>query len=244
MRDPSSRARIVAAAVAAAACAALASIALAGSDGSDGGPDPSPITSLPEPAAPIPGDEGQRKPDPPQRIRWRQSRSLGTHTAGRLVRGVRLPAEGLHFFTWDPILRRSPDRPWRRWGNDRLVRLVLRVLDDYARAHPGAARVGVGDLSRPRGGDFGIRYGPPGHVSHENGLDADIYYPRVDRLERAPRTVGQVNRRLAQDLVDRFVRAGGQKVFVGPSLGLRGPRRVVQAIPNHDNHLHVRLGGR
>jgi hypothetical protein len=50
-----------------------------------------------------------------------------------------------------------------------------------------------------------------------------------------------VDRVLAQDLVDRFVAAGAQYVFVGYRVGLRGPRRVVQAIPHHDDHLHVRL---
>jgi hypothetical protein len=30
-------------------------------------------------------------------------------------------------------------------------------------------------------------------------------------------------------------------VFVGPSLGLRGPRRIVSPLVHHDNHLHVRL---
>jgi hypothetical protein len=30
-------------------------------------------------------------------------------------------------------------------------------------------------------------------------------------------------------------------VFVGPSLGLRGPPRVVQELAHHDDHLHVRI---
>ena len=38
----------------------------------------------------------------------------------------------------------------------------------------------IGDLSRPRGGDFGRRFGPIGHASHQNGLDADVYFPRKD----------------------------------------------------------------
>ena len=42
--------------------------------------------------------------------------------AGKLRRGVQLPAEGPDWFTWDPVLKRSPDRGWRRWGTDRLVR--------------------------------------------------------------------------------------------------------------------------
>ncbi len=176
-------------------------------------------------------------------VEWRPSTSHGIWWSGGLDDGVRLPAEGHTFYTWDPAVERSPSREWRRWGSDRLVRVVLRVLDDFAAAHPGAPRIGIGDLSRPRGGDFGIRYGRPGHVSHQNGLDADLYYPRLDRRERPPRRAAQIDRRLAQDLVDRFVRAGALRVFVGPGTGLTGPPGVVQMIPHHDNHLHVRLPG-
>jgi Zinc carboxypeptidase/Penicillin-insensitive murein endopeptidase len=169
------------------------------------------------------------------------SRPLGLPWAGALVDGVRLPAQGRHFFTWDPVLRRSPDRPWRRYGTRRLVQRVLRVVDGFAAAHPGAARVGIGDLSRPHGGDFGVRYGWPGHVSHQNGLDVDVYYPRRDRRERPPDSPAQIARPLAQDLVDRFLRAGAVRIFVGPSTRLSGPARIVQLLANHDNHLHVRI---
>jgi len=47
-------------------------------------------------------------------VHWHHSVAVGTHTAGRLEHGVRLPAEGRAFFTWDPVLRRSPNRAWRR----------------------------------------------------------------------------------------------------------------------------------
>ena len=40
----------------------------------------------------------------------------------------------------------------------------------------------------------------------------------------------------------RFVRAGAVKIFVGPRLGLRGPRRNVQPLIYHDDHMHVRIG--
>jgi len=169
------------------------------------------------------------------------SRSLGVHWDGRLAHGVLLPAERETFFTWDPVRERSPNREWRRVGSDRLVRVVLRVLDDFAAAHPDAPRVGVGDLSRPGGGNFGRRFGGRGHVSHQNGLDVDVYYPRRDRRERAPRRVAHVDRVLAQDLFDRFVRAGGLRVFVGPNVGLHGPSPTVQKLPHHDDHLHLRL---
>ena len=176
-----------------------------------------------------------------ERVIWHNSRSLGLPYAGRLVGGVRLPASGPNFFTWDPVLKRSPNRAWRRVGNDRLVRTLLRVLNEYAASHPRAARVGVGDLSRPSGGPFGRRFGGLGHVSHQNGLDVDVYYPRRDRWERPARHPRQIDRALAQDLVDRFVAAGARFVFVGPRTGLRGPQRKVQRLIHHDDHLHVRL---
>ena len=174
-------------------------------------------------------------------VQWHESTPVGSHAAGRLEHGVRLPAEGRDFFTWDPVLRRSPNRAWRRWGTDQLVRVVLRVARDFHAAHPRAARMAVGDLSRPHGGDFGPRFGYIGHVSHQNGLDVDVYYPRADARELAPRDASQINRRLSQELVKRFLAAGAEVIFVGPNTGLTGPPGAVQALVHHDNHLHVRL---
>jgi protein MpaA len=168
---------------------------------------------------------------------WRRSLAVGQPAGGLLADGVLFPAFGERFFTWDPLLHRSPDRGWRRWGTDRLVRTVLGVVQSFSRDH--WIRVGVGDLSRRTGGPFG-----PKHHSHQNGLDADVYYPRRDRLERPPDRPDQIDRGLAQDLVNRFVRAGAVKVFVGPNTGLTGPPGIVQQLAGHDNHLHVRFGRR
>src|SRR5215212_8115287 len=174
-------------------------------------------------------------------VHWHESSALGTQTAGRLEHGVRLPPEGRAFFTWDPVLRRSPNRPWRRWGTDRLVRVVLHAARDFHAAHPRESRMAVGDLSRPHGGDFGPRFGYIGHASHQNGLDVDVYYPRADGRELAPRDATEIDRALSQELVDRFLVAGAQVIFVGPNTGLGGPPGRVEALVHHDNHLHVRL---
>jgi hypothetical protein len=178
---------------------------------------------------------------PEASVVWRRSRALGRPNHGRLVRGVELPAAGTHFVTINPVTGKGRNPAWRRNGTDRLVRVLLRVAEEYAAAHPDAPRLVVGDLSRPHGGRFGREYGGDGHRSHQNGLDADVFYPRRDGLERIPTRVAQVDRRLAQDLVDRFVRAGAEYVFVGPRTGLQGPPKVVMTLANHDDHLHVRV---
>jgi murein endopeptidase len=177
--------------------------------------------------------------DPP--IAWQQSQALGKPFAGRLVGGVQLPAEGRDFWTYDWGLRVSPNRPWRRWGTDRLVRTLLDVLAAHRAANPEAPRVGIADLSRPHGGRFGKNFGGLGHASHQNGLDVDILYPRIDGLERRAWAPWLVDQALAQDLVDRFVDAGATQVFTGPRLHLRGPRKIVVKLVHHDDHMHVRV---
>jgi murein endopeptidase len=176
-----------------------------------------------------------------EEVEYRASEPLGRWYGGSLVRGVRLPPEGTDFFTWDPALRRAPNRWWRRWGTDRTVRRVLAVIAEFRADIPWAPRVGIGDISRPRGGSFGRRYGGLGHFSHQNGLDVDILYPRLDGLEREPRRPSDVDEVLAQELVDRFVDDGAHQIYVGPRLDLHGPRRIVSRLVHHDDHMHVRF---
>ena len=104
--------------------------------------------------------------------------------------------------------------------------------------------MGVGDLSRPRGGEFGRRFGGLGHASHQNGLDVDVYYPRRDRLEKSPRTParGRPPPRPGPRRT-RSSAPGATDVFVGPNLNLRGPKGVVQKLVHHDDHLHARFRG-
>lgn len=177
-------------------------------------------------------------------IRFHRSRAVGRPYAGRLVRGVKLPPDGCDFFTWDFPLAAAPNRFWRRWGTDYLVRKVLRVLKRFRETHPDAPRIGVADLSRRRGGIFDERFGGLGHSSHQNGRDIDVLYPRTDRLEQVSTRVREVDRELSQALVRAFLRAHVQYIFVGPDVGLRGPPGIVQPLRNHDDHMHVRIYAR
>jgi hypothetical protein len=171
----------------------------------------------------------------------RPSRAVGLPFSGRLERGIQLPSAGIGFVSWDAVEARSPNRGWRRFATDRMIDFIERLGADWQRAHPGAARLLIGDLSRSNGGPFGAGYGGLGHGSHQNGLDADIYYPRLDGRERAVANVSQIDHRLAQDLVDRIVRRGVQYAFVGPHTGLSGPKGVVIRLVHHDDHVHVRI---
>ncbi|MDP2710718.1 MAG: penicillin-insensitive murein endopeptidase [Solirubrobacteraceae bacterium] len=185
------------------------------------------------------GSEAQLPPA--MRVPQVGSLALGAPARGRLVNGLQLPARGPDWVTHDPVRRVIPNRGDRRWGTDRLLAFLLYVLRDYRLANPGAPPVVIGDLSRPRGGPFGSDFGGLGHASHQNGLDVDVYYPRVDRALAPPGDVSEVDRGLAQDLVNRFVAAGAQFAFVGLNVGLGGPPQIVQAIDHHDGHVHVRI---
>src|SRR5919106_588128 len=57
-------------------------------------------------------DPGQAPTERWPRIKWRDSVAIGAPESGRLERGVQLPASGRAYFTWDPVLKRSPNRDW------------------------------------------------------------------------------------------------------------------------------------
>jgi murein endopeptidase len=191
-------------------------------------PEPPPVTApaAAAPAAPVPTGP---------------SRAIGRPWHGRLVNGVELPEVSADWLTWDPVLKQIPNRPDRRWGTAKLVATLQRVLASWHAAHPEMPQILIGDMSRPDGGIFDKRFGGLGHASHQNGLDADVYYPRIDHRLLAAYKPSLVDRALAQDLVNRFVAAGVQFVFVGTRVGLTGPKKIVEVIAHHNDHMHVRI---
>ena len=168
------------------------------------------------------------------RVEWHRASSVGLPYAGRLVNGTQLPVEGPDWVTWNPATDSTPNLPNRLYGHERTIRTIISVLTAY-RTTQDAQRVVIGDIS--------FRHGSwmDQHVSHQNGLDVDVYYPRVDRRLSPPMARSQIDRRLAQDLLDRFIAAGAQIVFVGYSTDLQGPSDVVVPYPRHENHMHVRF---
>jgi hypothetical protein len=176
------------------------------------------------------------RPDASAKIEWHHARSFGLPWSGSLIDGTQLPIEGPSWVTWNPVTDRVPNEPKRLYGNERTIRAIVAVTHAYRAAHPRAPRVVIGDISREGGGPMADE-----HVSHQNGLDVDVYFPRRDRALRAPRAPAQIDHRLAQDLVDRFVAAGAQMIFVGYASGLHGPNGIVIPYAGHEYHMHVRF---
>ena len=118
---------------------------------------------------------------------------------------------------------------------------MLVVLHEFRTEHDGAQRVGIMDLSRPRGGRFGRNFGGLGHASHQNGLDVDILYPRKDGTERRP-FKPVAGRPPARAGPGRPLRGRGRgQGLRRPALNLKGPRKVVVPLIHHDDHLHARI---
>lgn len=89
------------------------------------------------------------------------ARAIGSYARGCLAGAVQLAGQAKTFIAMRP----SRDR---HWGHPMLVSF-LEQLAEAAPQH-GLRGLLIGDLSQPRGGPM-----PYGHVSHQIGLDADVW---------------------------------------------------------------------
>ena len=151
------------------------------------------------------------------KVEWHHARSLGLPYGGSLDDGTQLPIKGPDWVTWNPITDSRPNAPKRLYANERTIRAIISVTHAYRAAHPHAPRVVIGDISRTHGGQM------DDHVSHQNGLDVDVYFPRRDRRLLAPTRRRRSITGSRRTSLDRFVAAGAQKIFVDVSSGLPGP---------------------
>jgi hypothetical protein len=219
------------------ACSVPLAAALPGDEPEAGGVVATPVTmTVPREPVLVPGTVRVTGEDGGAIIDWRESEPGGSPNGGRLRNGVRLPASGAGYYTYDPRTQREPGGLATRWGTARLVREMVDLGEWWSRTRPGAGPLGIGDLSGPDGGRI------DGHASHQNGLDVDIRLPRRDRA-RGPANPSNYDRALTQAVVDRLVARGASLILIGHSLDLRGPAGVVVRWPNHDDHLHVRFPG-
>ena len=97
----------------------------------------------------------------PPTVDWRDSKALGTANAGSLVNGVQLPPEGPGYYTYNPTTQEPPGGADRTWGTATTIRELLDLGAWWERAHPGAPRLGIGDIAREHGGPFTGPVGRP-----------------------------------------------------------------------------------
>jgi penicillin-insensitive murein endopeptidase len=183
-----------------------------------------------------------------------EARAIGTYSRGCLAGAQALPVNGK---TWQ-VMRLSRNR---NWGHPELIKFVERLAVKAPKV--GWNGLLVGDLAQPRGGPM-----LTGHVSHQLGLDADIWLTpmpnreltreereemsatmivREDRLDVDPQvwTPAHVNliKAAAKDSqVNRiFVNAAIKKALCRDAGSDRHWLGKAQPWWGHDFHFHVRL---
>ncbi|NIC04232.1 penicillin-insensitive murein endopeptidase [Billgrantia bachuensis] len=179
-------------------------------------------------------------------------RVIGPYDGGCIAGAERLPEEGVGYQTVD--LERN-----RHYGHPSLVDYIERLGERVNRA--GFGPMLVGDMAQPRGGPM-----PSGHVSHQTGLDVDIWFrldlPLLERSEREgldqPILVDPHSQRLDERWTSRhaelirlaaddprvariFVDAAVKRDLCAREWDDRSWLRVVRPWHSHDEHLHVRL---
>lgn len=186
------------------------------------------------------------------------SQANGFYSDGNLENADILPDEAFGLVK----LFRERDR---RWATADLRAIILGLADHMQRAFPGGERIQLGDTSARHGGLV------TGHVSHQNGLDADLSFLRMNRQELNPDTAQRfeedfvVEGRLTEnfDIERNFVLFAAlvetgriNRIFVdgvikkamcdfaeraGQFERSTEVLRRLRPYENHKNHIHLRL---
>lgn len=163
----------------------------------------------------------------------RQARESGSKSVAMLPGPVeaRLPARGDGFTTY-----RRKSRGANQVGAPGMIDAIRDLGADWSQT--GHAPIALGDISRAGGGHMS------GHEGHRDGLEVDVRPFRHDG-RNAPTTwsSGQYDRATTRQFVEmvRGRHPGATILFNDPQLIREG---LVQHYDGHDDHLHLRLGGR
>jgi murein endopeptidase len=96
-------------------------------------------------------------------------------SVGRASNGHLLGARALEPTEAIRLLPRRHERRCLNWGTPRLVSALRRAAEAVRQALPDSPPLGVGDLSKARGGPI-----PPYSRSHQSGRDADLAFYQLD----------------------------------------------------------------
>jgi penicillin-insensitive murein endopeptidase len=182
-------------------------------------------------------------------------RAIGWYAKGCLAGGQHLSDAGPFWQTMRPSRNRA-------WGHPKMISLLKR-LGREAQEKDGWPGLLVGDISQPRGGPM-----LTGHMSHQVGLDADIWLtPMPDRVltkrEREDtsatsmldKTQLKVDPKVFTDSHVKLIKRAAsyrdvQRIFVHPAIKQalcekagtdRGWLAKVRPLWGHHYHFHIRM---
>ena len=181
-------------------------------------------------------------------------KSIGSYSKGCLAGGRELPETGK---SWQ-VMRLSRNR---NWGHKNTL-LFIEQLSSFVSSLHGWQGLYIGDISQPRGGPF-----KAGHISHQNGLDVDIWFlpaknlklSKIDREVISSISVKTPNskkvnflwtqqhrdilRNAAKNpLVDRIFITAVAKIDLCENIKTdRSWLQKLRPWHGHDSHFHVRL---
>lgn len=120
------------------------------------------------------------------------------------------------------------------YGRSSVIQAIQHICEKWAKNHPTAPRIGVGDISLPDGGDT------PRHYSHEEGVDVDFsLVTNNGREEPSNWRNGNYSRKLTQAFIDLIA---NNPVLAPRVILFNDPQaHGVQTSPGHDDHIHVRF---
>lgn len=178
--------------------------------------------------------------------------TIGGYANGCFIGGEALPVEGRGY----QVVRLSRNR---YYGHPDLIQYMKDLGNKVA--DEGLGLMLVADMCQPRGGPM-----PGGHVSHQNGLDADIWLPlnykrirgKRDNLHSIPfadREKFTLNRDVWTEGQARLIRLAAEddrvaRILVNPVIKIelcsmqwddRSWLRKIRPWWKHHTHFHVRL---
>src|SRR6185437_13724565 len=182
--------------------------------------------------------------------------AIGYYPKGCLQGGIELPVDGP---TWQ-VMRLTRNR---NWGHPELVKFLEKFAPLAAKA-TGWKGILVGDMAQPRGGPL-----PFGHLSHQIGLDVDIWFmpmPDHELSKKEREDISAINVVAADKLTinpnvwtpqhAQFIKTAAQqpsveRVLVNAAIKkelcrIEGKQHFswmakVRPWYGHDDHIHVRL---
>ncbi|MGE3263436.1 MAG: penicillin-insensitive murein endopeptidase [Bacteriovoracia bacterium] len=216
-----------------------------GNTGIGGGEQPIVLPSLP----------GDHAGHPSQGTK---EQARGFYSNGKILHDSHLAWSGTGF---TKILRPRN----RRYGSKDLLYVITESAKSLKRLRPSRDRIQVGDMSKKGGGTA------DGHASHQNGLDADIAFLRLNQTEQDPNSTDGYSESFVKDgrvtanfdvsrnweLAKLFVNSGRvQRVFVndvikqefcryarltGETESAREVLFRLRSYEGHMDHFHIRL---